>query len=184
MGGWGKASSVESYCISWPYKAMLTVQRWSDARVDKYNAESPKQDRKRFNCQGRRNTLPIWVWLIYGVGVGGGGREEGKKGRVGLWLCLESCAEPGARTTELHHPLLDLVHLGLGQSWQAILKHFQHTNKEYKSTTNKWRIYRKERNFFPSKILAKIICYQCFGLCGSGIPKMSLWIRIQVKSRL
>ena len=31
----------------------------------KYNAESPKQYSKRFNCQVRRNTLPIWVWLIY-----------------------------------------------------------------------------------------------------------------------
>ena len=123
----------------------------------------------------------VIFYFVLRVTAGGGG---GKKGRGGLWLCLESCAEPGARTTELHHPLLDLVHLGLGQSWQAILKHFQHTNKEYKSTTNKWRIFRKERNFFPSKILAKIICYQCFGLCGSGIPKMSLWIRIQVKSRL
>ena len=26
------------------------------------NAESPKQDRKRFNSQGRGNTLPIWVY--------------------------------------------------------------------------------------------------------------------------
>ena len=26
----------------------------------KYNAESPKQGSKRFNCQVRRNTLPIW----------------------------------------------------------------------------------------------------------------------------
>ena len=34
--------------------------------VGKFNAGSPKQDSKRFNCQGRRNTLPIWVWLIYG----------------------------------------------------------------------------------------------------------------------
>ena len=28
------------------------------------NAESPKQGSKRFNSQGRRNTLPIWVYNL------------------------------------------------------------------------------------------------------------------------
>ena len=37
-------------------------------RVGNYNAESPKQDCKIFNSQRRRNTLHIWVWLIYGKG--------------------------------------------------------------------------------------------------------------------
>ena len=31
----------------------------------KCNAESPKQDSKRFNSQGRRRALSIWAWLIY-----------------------------------------------------------------------------------------------------------------------
>ena len=54
----------------WSYKEMLTVHctavgRWSGSGVSKYNAESPTQNRrKRFNSQVRRNTLPIWVWLI------------------------------------------------------------------------------------------------------------------------
>ena len=33
-----------------------------------YNAESPKQDSERFNSQGRRNTLPIWVYNLSMVG--------------------------------------------------------------------------------------------------------------------
>ena len=35
------------------------------------NAESPKHDSKRFNSQGRRNTLPIWVYnlsMAYAIG--------------------------------------------------------------------------------------------------------------------
>ena len=48
---------------------------WSDAGpaagsccVGKYNAESPKQESKRFNCQVRRNSLPIWVYYLSMVG--------------------------------------------------------------------------------------------------------------------
>ena len=29
--------------------------------MQEYNAESPRQDRQRFNSHGKRNTLPIWV---------------------------------------------------------------------------------------------------------------------------
>ena len=32
--------------------------------LHKYNAESPKQDSKRFNSQVRQNTLPIWVYNL------------------------------------------------------------------------------------------------------------------------
>ena len=53
---------------------MLSVQysggempgRRAGSGVGKYNAESTKQDSKRFNSQGKRNALPIWVWLING----------------------------------------------------------------------------------------------------------------------
>ena len=33
-------------------------------RKYEYNAESPKQDSKRFNSQIRRNTLPVWVYYL------------------------------------------------------------------------------------------------------------------------
>ena len=39
--------------------------RRTGSGVGKYNTESPKQGSKRLTCQGRRITLPIWVWLIY-----------------------------------------------------------------------------------------------------------------------
>ena len=32
--------------------------------MHEYNAESPKQDSKRFNFQGRRNTFPIWLYNL------------------------------------------------------------------------------------------------------------------------
>ena len=35
--------------------------------MHKYNAESPKQDSKRFNSQVRQNTLPIWVYNLHMV---------------------------------------------------------------------------------------------------------------------
>ena len=51
---------------------MRTVQRWIDATprragsgVGKYNAERPKQGSKRLNCQVRRNTFHICVWLVF-----------------------------------------------------------------------------------------------------------------------
>ena len=34
-----------------------------------YNAERLKQDSKRFNSQGRRNTLPIWVYNLSMTGT-------------------------------------------------------------------------------------------------------------------
>ena len=34
-----------------------------------YNAERPKQDSKRFNSHGRRNTLPMWVYCLSMVWV-------------------------------------------------------------------------------------------------------------------
>ena len=51
-----------------------------------YNAESPKQDSKRFNSQGRRNSLPIWVYnLSMDAGEWGGGGVKGLyTGRRGL----------------------------------------------------------------------------------------------------
>ena len=74
------------FCESWtnsplPYsyydhirKCWLTVTVYSGGAipgrragsgVGKYSAESPKQDSKRFKSQVKRNSLPIWVWLIY-----------------------------------------------------------------------------------------------------------------------
>ena len=32
--------------------------------MHEYNAESPKQDSKKFNSYGRRNNLPIWVYNL------------------------------------------------------------------------------------------------------------------------
>ena len=32
--------------------------------MQEYNANSTKQDSKRFNSHGRRNTLPIWVYYV------------------------------------------------------------------------------------------------------------------------
>ena len=40
-------------------------------RIRNTDTKSPKQDSKRFNSQARRNTLPIWVCLIYGSDLGG-----------------------------------------------------------------------------------------------------------------
>ena len=94
-GGWERISvRVEQnfhHTLSMTiYKEALTVQRWSDARprgqgqvvASTNTAESPKQGRRRFNCQVRRNALPIWVWLIYAitwedlvVGTAAGGQE-------------------------------------------------------------------------------------------------------------
>ena len=49
------------------YDCTAMPGRRAGSGVGKYNAESPKQDSKRFNCQVGRNTLPIWVWLIYAL---------------------------------------------------------------------------------------------------------------------
>ena len=57
------------------YKEMLTVHYSSGAipgqrggsGAGKYNVEGLNQYSKRFNSQVRRNNLPIWVWLIYGL---------------------------------------------------------------------------------------------------------------------
>ena len=52
MEGRGNTYSLRIEQTIWPYKDMLCVQRWSDAGsgVGKYNAESPKQCSKMFNC--------------------------------------------------------------------------------------------------------------------------------------
>ena len=72
---WGLNLLSTAVQLVWPYKEMLTLQRWSDARpagrVRQVYSTMPralntKQESKRFNCQVGRNTLPIWVWLIYG----------------------------------------------------------------------------------------------------------------------
>ena len=82
------------------YGGEVMPGRWAGSGVGKYNAESPKQDRNRFNCQVRRYTLPIWVrylsmglrddrdWEFGKEGVGEGrcwGEEEGVGVGRGFW---------------------------------------------------------------------------------------------------
>ena len=55
----------------WLYSCGAKPGRWAGSGGNKYvyNAESQEQDSKMFNSQVRRNTLPIWVWLISGLGI-------------------------------------------------------------------------------------------------------------------
>ena len=58
---------------SWPHRNMFCVRRCSDAGpadrwqvlASRYCTECPKQGSERFNCQVRRNTLPIWVCYLF-----------------------------------------------------------------------------------------------------------------------
>ena len=55
----------------WLYSCGAKPGRWAGSGGNKYvyNAESQEQDSKMFNSQVRRNTLPIWIWLISGLGI-------------------------------------------------------------------------------------------------------------------
>ena len=56
---------------AWPYKEMLTAQRWSNARPTgrvrcwQVQCGELKTGQKKVQMPRRQNNLPFWVWLTY-----------------------------------------------------------------------------------------------------------------------
>ena len=59
--------SIDHIRKCWLYSGGVMPGRRAGSGVGKNNAKSRKQGSKRFNYQVRRNTLPIWVWIIYDI---------------------------------------------------------------------------------------------------------------------
>ena len=55
-----RASTTEEGCQAGRLGHRLQYNEY----MHEYSAESIKQDSKRFNSHGRRNTLPIWVYYL------------------------------------------------------------------------------------------------------------------------